>query len=251
MKIVSWNINGIRSIINKGLLNNLTDFDADVICLQELKAHHHQIPLEVHTLPGYVINTNTAYQKGYSGVAVLTRFKRPVSSRHLGLEPFDSEGRFLEMQIEDITVVNIYLPHGGRQKQDMEYKLACYNLFLKRASKLVAQPAVLIGDFNVAHTELDLARWRQNKKNTMFTPEERSYLDALFKIGWTDTYRLYNPTRRQYTWWPWLADARGRNIGWRIDYAFVSPVLKSQVQKAFILDQIQGSDHCPIGLSIK
>jgi exodeoxyribonuclease-3 len=251
MKILSWNVNGIRSVCRKGLIKILHKINADIICIQELKTHETAIPNELRQLLGYQLLVNPAERKGYSGVALLTRRRVQSVSYTLGLERFDREGRMLEAEIEGLTVINLYMPHGGRQQEHMEYKLEAYASLLTRVASLVNQPAILLGDFNIARTKLDLARFRQNKRNTMFTPFERNTLKNLVNMGWIDSYRKSYPNRRQYSWWPWVANCRSRTIGWRIDYVFTSPSIDSYILDAFILDEIHGSDHCPIGLELQ
>jgi exodeoxyribonuclease-3 len=251
MKIVSWNVNGIRAAFRKGFSTFLQDIDADVICLQELKADDLALANSMSAIEGYHLYKNTAAKKGYSGVAVLSRRKATCLYTSLGHTRFDQEGRLLCLQIDDISIINIYMPHGGRTKEHLEYKLEAYTLLLKLSNALVNAPAILIGDFNVARDVLDLARPRQNIRNIMFTTEERKQLELLTKCGWVDTYRQYNPSRQQYTWWPWIANARSRNIGWRIDYVFASKTLWQRVESGFIRDDIVGSDHCPTGITLK
>ena len=251
MRIVSWNVNGLRAACRKGFLDWLKTSDADIICLQEVKGADDDLPWEAISRCGYDWFANPAAKKGYAGVAVVTR-RRPARVRHdLEHARFDVEGRALEVEYPQFTLLNLYLPHGGRAKEHLPYKLDAYRAVLDRACTLVERPALLLGDFNVAHTDIDLARPRQNRNNTMFTSDERACLTALVEQGWIDSYRLTHATERAYTWWPWSFDARARNLGWRIDYAFVSPVLWGSISQAFIANTVHGSDHCPIGLELR
>ena len=249
MKIVSWNINGLRAVYRKGFLANLEKINPDIIGLQEIKSKKNQLPKKLLAIPGYQLVLNSANRPGYSGTAVYTKEKPGLVNKVLGVKRFDQEGRLIELDFGDFTLMNLYLPNGGRQKQDMEYKLAVYDRFLgylKGKERLV-----LIGDFNIAHQEIDLARPKDNKKNTGFTTEERKKIDQLLVLGLKDTFRLFNKEGGHYSFWVYYARARERNIGWRIDYCFVSQGLTAFVKKAFILDQVTGSDHCPVGIELQ
>lgn len=160
------------------------------------------------------------------------------------------EGRFLKLTFPRFTLINFYLPHGGRKKENLDYKLKVYDFLLNYLSKLVNEKVILSGDFNIAHEDIDLARPKQNQNNIMFTPEERKKIDNLIQLGYVDTFRIFNQEGGNYTWWSYMAGARERNLGWRIDYLFVSPGLKQDLKSAFILQEIAGSDHCPIGLTV-
>lgn len=249
MKIVSWNVNGLRACTKNGFLDFAKKEQPDIICLQEIKCCGEQIPGELRNL-GYEIIVNAAEKKGYSGVAVFAREKPIKVSDKLGLERFDSEGRFLQLDFKDFILINIYLPHGGRDQSKLEYKLKSYRQFLKYLDTIKDKKVILAGDFNVAHTKLDLARPKQNMKNIMFTPEERKQLDELEDLGFIDTFRSLHPEGGHYTWWPYMANARERNLGWRIDYIFNSKSLAPKLKNAFILPDDRGSDHCPIGIEI-
>jgi len=177
--------------------------------------------------------------------------KRPLEIKtKLGLKRFDSEGRFLELQYSEFTLANFYLPHGGRQKENLSYKLEVYQKLFQYLKKMKNKKLILIGDFNVAHEEIDLARPKQNKNNIMFTPKEREQIDKLLNLGFVDSFRKFHKEGGHYTWWPYFANTRQRNLGWRIDYTFVSKNLSSKIKNAFILPKVQGSDHCPIGIEI-
>lgn len=248
MKIISWNVNGLRAVAKKGFLSWLKAADPDILCLQEIKCQKETIPDDLLNIPGYQKHFNFAEKKGYSGTAVYTKIDPNNLSLSLGLKQFDSEGRIVQLEFKDFTLLNLYLPHGGRAKEKLEYKLECYNKLLRCLTSLKNKPTIIIGDFNIAHTELDLARPKDNKNNIMFTVGERSQLDKIIKLGFVDSFRKFHKESGHYTWWPWLADCRSRNIGWRIDYAFVSRSLNNNLISADILSSVTGSDHCPIEL---
>ena len=250
MKIVSWNVNGLRAIYKKGFWEWFEKIKADIVCLQETKIQEEQLSFDLVRLKNYSSFFNSASKKGYSGVGVFSKRNPLVVKRKLGLKRFDDEGRFLELQYPEFTLINLYLPHGGRQKENLAYKLKVYQFLFKYLQKMNKQKLILIGDFNIAHQEIDLARPKQNKNNIMFTPKEREQIDRLIDLGFTDSFRKFYKEGGHYTWWPYLANARQRNLGWRIDYAFVSKRLTPNLKKSFILSQVKGSDHCPIGIEI-
>jgi exodeoxyribonuclease-3 len=249
VKILSWNVNGLRSVYRSDFAKWAERSNADVICLQEVKAHE----ADVAHLPlpqGYHLIFNCAERKGYSGIACYTKAKPLSVNTHLGHERFDREGRLLELAYPGFTLLNLYVPNGSRDKRDVPYKLEAYKKLRVHAARLLKKgPVLLAGDLNVARAEIDLARPRQNVNNTMFTPEERGALEDLLGAGLADTFRELHPDAAgRYTWWPYFANARPRNIGWRIDYILASPKLTPRVKNASILDKVKGSDHCPVGV---
>ena len=257
MKILSWNVNGIRAVYKKGFLKWFKNSKADIICLQETKAQKEQIPDDLVNPKGYYSYFNSALKKGYSGVAVYTKKKPEKAEYKLGLKRLDKEGRILKLYFSKFTLINLYLPHGGRQKENLGYKLETYKYLLNYLKK-DGNPAkkrgadknvILIGDFNVAHQEIDLARPKNNQNNIMFTPEERKQIDNIIKLGFIDTFRKFNQKSGNYTWWPYFNNCRERNLGWRIDYCFISKKIK--LENAFILKNIPNSDHCPIGINMR
>ncbi len=248
MKIVSWNVNGLRSVQGKNFLEWFKKERADIVCLQEIKIQSEQIPEALRTIKGYELYLNTGERKGYAGVAVYTKQKPLKVSAALGMERFDREGRFLRLDYADYILIALYMPQGSRDKRDLPYKLEVYDRLLKYLGKIKSKPVLVIGDMNIAHTELDLARPKQNQKNVMFTPGERHQLDTLAALGFVDTFRRCTKGDGHYTWWPYFANARQRNLGWRIDYIFASKQLALKIKKAFILPEVYGSDHCPIGV---
>lgn len=251
MRIISWNVNGLRALYKKDE-HWLAKINADIVCLQEIKTQQEQQLSFVSINPsGYHSYFNPATRKGYSGTAIYTK-ERPLEIKQkIGLEKFDNEGRILQLEFPGFMLINLYLPHGGRDKSNLSYKLEVYQKLLNYLAKIKNQKIILVGDFNVAHKEIDLARPKQNKNNTMFTPEERKQIDKLIELGFADSFRIFHKEGRNYTWWPYFANTRQRNLGWRIDYVFVSKGLASKVKNAFILSEVMGSDHCPIGISIK
>ena len=249
MKIISWNVNGLRSISKKGFLNWVKKEDPDIICLQEIKTQESQIVPDI--LPrGYYPFFNFAKKSGYSGVAVFSKIQPTKVSYKLGEERFDSEGRILEISFPKFDLINLYIPHGGRKKENLDYKLSTYRLLEEKLHRQRNQGLAVIGDFNIAHEDIDLARPKQNRKNIMFTEAERQRLGKICALGFTDTFRKFIGGGGHYTWWPYMANARERNIGWRIDYCFVSRKLSPKVDNAFIFGSVPGSDHCPIGVEL-
>ena len=249
MQILSWNVNGLRSAYKKGFLNWLEKSNADIVCLQELRSKKEQLPEELVDIGGYYSFFNSAARKGYSGTVVYVK-KEPLKiEKEIGFKRFDEEGRMIKLKYKDFTLINFYMPNGGRQKQDMDYKLEFYDYlfgYLKKDNKNL----ILTGDFNIAHKEIDLARPKENKNSTGFTPEEREKIDKLINLGFIDSFRFFNKDKKAYTFWSNFAHARERDVGWRIDYFFISKDLFSQCKKSFILKNIMGSDHCPIGIEV-
>ncbi len=239
----------MRSVYQKGLLDWLKKEEPDILCLQEIKIQVKQLPPELSKLNGYHSYFHSASRPGYAGTATYTKEKPLSVKEEIGLERFDKEGRAIELKYPDFTLINLYLPHGGRKKENLAYKLEVYAYLFNYLQKIKAKNIILIGDFNIAHEEIDLARPKQNKNNIMFTAEERKQIDKLTEIGFVDTFRKFNKKPGNYTWWPYFAKARERNLGWRIDYVFVSSALAEKVKNAFILTAVMGSDHCPIGIN--
>ena len=248
MKILSWNVNGLRAVYHRNFLEWTKRSKADILCLQEIKAQKEDLPQELINFKGYISYFNFATKKGYSGVAIYSRIPATLINYNLGIRRFDREGRFLELSYPQFTLINLYLPHGGRKKENLSYKLRVYGTLLKYLRRKKDQTLILIGDFNIAHQEIDLARPKANKNNIMFTPKERIQIDNIISVGFCDTFRKFHQEGGWYTWWPYYAKARERNLGWRIDYCFVSESLCSKIKDAFIDSKTRGSDHCPIGI---
>jgi exodeoxyribonuclease-3 len=248
MKILSWNVNGLRAVHKKGFLSWLENCNADIICLQETKAQLEQFPNDLLKVANYQLYSNSAIKKGYAGVAVYTKQKPEKVEYKLGLGRFDQEGRIIKLTFPKFILFNFYLPHGGRQKENLDYKLEVYDTIFKIIDKIKDKNIILAGDFNIAHEEIDLANPKQNKNNIMFTENERKQISKLIKMGFIDSFRKFNSETGNYTWWPYAFNARERNLGWRIDYIFTSRSIEANLKFAFILNKINLSDHCPIGI---
>lgn len=253
LKLISFNVNGIRAVIKKGLLSWLSDSKPDILCLQETKAQVEQIPEEIKNLTGYHQYYVSAQKKGYSGVATLSRRKPENVQYGLGHERFDSEGRTLITDFGDFLLLNIYFPNGKASSERLDYKLDFYEELLLILSDLLSQgrKIILCGDVNTAHREIDLARPKENENTSGFLPREREWIDRLLDAGFVDSLRVFHPEEGQYSWWDYKTRARERNVGWRIDYFFVSENMKTQLKDAFILSDVEGSDHCPVGIEIE
>jgi len=253
MKILSWNVNGIRAADRKGLFEWFKKEKIDILCLQEIKAMPEQIPPHLRNTPGYHIFFNPAERKGYSGVATFTR-EKPISVKTgFGIEKFDIEGRTLITEFPSFTLFNIYFPNGKKNDERLNYKLDFYDTFLSYADNLKAEGKniVVCGDFNTAHKEIDLAHPKENEKISGFLPVERAWVDTFIDHGYVDIFREFNKEPNQYSWWSMRTRARERNIGWRIDYFFANKEFMPHIKKAFIMQDVIGSDHCPIGIEIE
>lgn len=250
MKIASWNVNGIRSTQKSGFSKWLEKSNIDVVCIQETKAQLDQLTWDLTNIDSYQLITNSAQKKGYSGTAVYTKISPKITEKNLGMKRFDSEGRMIRLDFNDFILINLYVPNGGRNKENMEYKIDFYQELFKYLKKLNGKNIILVGDFNIAHKEIDLARPDENKDNTMFTPEERKQIDNLLDLGFIDTFRHLHKEEKKYSWWAYFRNLRERNIGWRIDYVFISESLRSKLMNSFILKDVSGSDHCPVGIEV-
>lgn len=245
MKIVSWNVNGIRAACGHGFWDAFDRFGADIVCLQEIKANADEIPQDLFSpAANYHLSVNSSQTPGRAGVAVFSR-TAPLSVENiLNLDRFDTEGRILKLTYPQFCLYNFYLPHGGRDKKDLVYKLEVYDHLLEHLEN--SQNTILVGDFNIAHEEIDLARPKDNLNNIMFTPQERERLDQLVGLGFVDTFRQFTPDGGHYTWLSYIQDNRDQGLGWRLDYAFVSKDLAAKVKSSTILDDPGCSDHVPI-----
>ena len=254
LKLLSWNVNGIRSIVNKGFWDWLNKESPDILCLQETKANTDQLETVIKGTGGY--KTYWAYpaeRKGYSGVAVFTREKPNNIKYEFGDAGIEIEGRVIIAEYLEFTLMNIYFPNGGMGPERLKYKMDFYDVFLKYADGLkdAGKKLVICGDVNTAHKEIDLARPKENSKKTGFLPEERAWMDKFVSHGYVDTFRRFHKEPNQYSYWDMKSGARARNVGWRIDYFFVSENLLPSVTGAFILSEVIGSDHCPVGITLK
>lgn len=252
MKIISWNVNGIRSVFRKGFGRIVKKLDPDIILLQEIKADINVLKSSRLNLSGYKALWNPSKKKGYAGTGIYTR-RRPLKIiKSIGDKKFDDEGRLLILEFEKFYFINIYLPHSGRNLQNLDKKLK-FNKLLAQYSKYLQskKPLIIGGDFNVAHREIDLANPKTNIGNAGFTSEEKSWFSKYLNIGFIDTFRQFNKNSGNYTWWLQAFEARKRNIGWRIDYILLDKKTKSKLLNASILPQIMGSDHCPIEINLR
>jgi exodeoxyribonuclease-3 len=250
MKIVSWNVNGLRSALDKGLLEKLPQIDADMLCLQEIKAMPEQVP-DVDW-GGYELHWNPAQKKGYSGTLIMTRETPLNVASGFGMPQHDNEGRVISAEYRDFWLVTVYTPNVKNDLSRLPYRHQEWDVeFLKHVQKLEKQkPVIFCGDLNVAHNEIDLARPRENIGNAGFTKEEREGMDNIVAAGFIDSFREKHEEGGHYSWWSYRAGARARNVGWRIDYVCLSKSLKKRLKQAYILPEIHGSDHCPVGIEL-
>jgi exodeoxyribonuclease-3 len=253
MKLISWNVNGIRAADKKGFFTFFQNEKPDILCLQEIKATFEQLPSHLKNTPDYNIFIYPAEKKGYSGVATYTKSKPTNVKKGFGIEKFDSEGRILILEYQDFTLFNIYFPNGKKNQERLNYKLDFYNTFLAFIDNLKAEGKniVVCGDLNTAHKEIDLARPKENEKISGFLAVERAWIDTFIDHGYIDTFRYFNKKPEQYSWWDMKTHARERNVGWRIDYFFVNKEFIKHIKNAFIMQEIIGSDHCPVGIEIE
>ena len=249
MKLISWNVNGLRAAVTKGFMESFNELDADIFCLQETKLQPDQISLE---LPGYEQYWNSAVKKGYSGTAVFTRIKPLSVTNGIGIEEHDQEGRVITAEYENFYLVCCYTPNSQRELARLDYRMTWEDAFRNYLLELdKKKPVILCGDLNVAHQEIDLKNPKTNRKNAGFSDEERAKMTELLESGFTDTFRhLYPDAIEEYSWWSYMGKARERNTGWRIDYFITSKRLDDKIQEAKIHQQIFGSDHCPVELDI-
>jgi exodeoxyribonuclease-3 len=250
MKLVSWNVNGLRACVNKGFSDFLAVAQADVVCVQETKMQKEQAEFE---FPGYYEFWNSADKKGYSGTAVFSKTK-PLSVKYdMGIDEHDHEGRVITVEFPEFNLVNVYTPNSKRELERLEYRMVWEDAFQDYVKKLdEIKPVIICGDLNVAHEEIDLKNPKTNHHNAGFTDEERGKLSQFLGKGFIDSFRYFYPDKTGiYSWWSYMFQARKKNAGWRIDYFLVSDKLKAKMQDAEIYTEVMGSDHCPIGLLLK
>lgn len=254
MKITTWNVNGLRALLRKDGWEWVNSFRPDVVCLQEIKARPDQLSeAQLAALDGYDAVWNPAQRPGYSGVLTLLNGVSAGSTLGLGIERFDLEGRVVQTHFEEFTLFNIYFPNGGRDHSRVPFKLEFYAALLEMCDQMHAkgQQVVICGDINTAHQEVDLKNHKTNHKTTGFLPEERAWITQYLSHGFVDAFRELYPEKAQYSWWSYIGNARARNTGWRLDYFLVSAGLMGRVQDVVIHDEVMGSDHCPVTLSIE
>ncbi len=252
-RLLSWNVNGIRAVAKKGFFDWFAKAKPDVLCLQETKAHPEQLAKELLEIDGYNSSFHWAEKRGYSGVAIYAGERPAKVLPSMGDPRYDGEGRVLVHTYPSFTLFNVYFPNGKSRPERLAYKMDFYKDFLKllRTYRESGQKNLIVcGDVNTAHKEIDLARPKENSKISGFLPEERAWIDELLADGFHDTFRLFEAGPENYTWWDQQSRARERNVGWRIDYFFVSDPLKARLKKAFILPEVMGSDHCPVGIDL-
>ncbi|MCR4775896.1 MAG: exodeoxyribonuclease III [Saccharofermentans sp.] len=254
MRIVSWNVNGIRAVANKGFAETVKAMDADIIGIQETKAQIEQLGPEITQLNGYKSWFYSAERKGYSGTALYSRIEPEDVTFGLGTDEFDHEGRTICADFGKFVLFNIYFPNGGRGDDFVKFKLRFYDCFLDRVRELESKGREVIccGDVNTAHKEIDLSNPKANSKISGFLPEERVYMDHFAEAGLTDTFRMLYPDKPEcYTWWSYKTAARERNVGWRIDYFFATKGLLPEIKESNMMSGVMGSDHCPVFLDLK
>jgi exodeoxyribonuclease III len=254
MKIISWNVNGIRACANKGFLEYLKQEEPDIICIQETKAQPENLSEQLLSPPGYQAVWHSAQKKGYSGVATFTKIKPNLALEGFGIDEYDAEGRVIITEFDDFILLNVYFPNGQMNDTRLQYKLDFYQNFFEYCNDLKDQGKniIICGDYNIAHKEIDLANPKQNEKYSGFLPIEREWMDKIENYGYVDTFRHFYPdVVEKYTWWTYRFGSRKRNIGWRIDYFFVNKEFICNIESAFIQENVMGSDHCPVGVILK
>lgn len=251
-ELISWNVNGIRAAERKGFIDWLGKEKPDIACIQETKAHVEQLSDKLIHPFGYESYWNSSdVKKGYSGTATYTRISPVLATMHFGEPLLDEEGRIVLLEYDQFYLFNVYFPNGGAGEHRLKYKIKFYDRFLDLMQDFrKKKPIVLCGDVNTAHMEIDLARPKENVDNSGFMPVERKWIDKLISHGYIDTFRLFETSGGHYTWWDMKTRSRDRNVGWRIDYFFVSEELRRHVKKSSILSDVHGSDHCPVILTL-
>ena len=253
MKLISWNVNGLRAVITKGFKDFFEEINADIFCIQETKMQEEQIEDNIKEIfKQYNCYWNSAEKKGYSGTAVFSK-KKPLKVTYgIGIEEHDKEGRVITLEFEKFYLVNCYTPNSKRELERLEYRMVWENEFRKYLVELnKSKPVVICGDLNVAHEEIDLKNPKTNRRNAGFTDEERGKMTELLDSGFTDTFRYLYPNKTEcYSWWSYMFKAREKNAGWRIDYFLVSKSIENKIKESYIFSDVMGSDHCPVGLDL-
>lgn len=250
MKLISWNVNGLRAVVNKGFIESFEKLNADIFCIQETKMQEGQLEIN---FDGYKMFLNSAVRKGYSGTAIFTKIEPINISYGIGIEEHDQEGRVITLEFKNFYLVNCYTPNAQRELTRLEYRMKWEDDFREYLKKLdKSKPVILCGDLNVAHNEIDLKNPKSNKGNAGFTDEERSQMTNLLNSGFVDSFRYLYPEKQDaYSWWSYMGRAREKNVGWRIDYFIVSEKIKDKIVDAKIYPEIMGSDHCPVELDVE
>ncbi|MBU4414158.1 MAG: exodeoxyribonuclease III [Proteobacteria bacterium] len=256
MKMISWNVNGLRAVIKKDFHKSLKNMDADIVAIQETKIQEHQLTDEIKNIEGYESYWSfSTVKKGYSGIGIYTRIKPQDIKYGIGISKYDNEGRIIEMDFKDFIFFNIYFPNGQMSEERLQYKLDFYRDFFEYidAYKDKGKCLIIAGDFNTAHNEIDLKNPKANEKRSGFLRIERDWMDRIINNGYVDTFRYFYPDTVKYSWWTYRFNARANNAGWRIDYFFVTQNIidKGLIKDAFIDNDIYGSDHCPVGIDVK
>lgn len=253
MKLISWNVNGLRAVITKGFRDFFDKMNADIFCLQETKMKEDQVDDNIRSIfKNYYSYWNSAEKKGYSGTAIFSK-KKPISVTYgIGISEHDKEGRVITLEFENFYMVNCYTPNSKRELERLDYRMIWEDEFRKYLLKLnETKPVIICGDLNVAHKEIDLKNPKSNRRNAGFTDEEREKLTILLNSGFTDTFRYLYPNKTEcYSWWSYMFKAREKNAGWRIDYFIVSKSIEEKIEESYIYSEVLGSDHCPVGLDI-
>ena len=255
MKLISWNVNGLRAVAKKGFAEFIDRYQPDILGIQETKIQLDQLTPELRDLSGYESYFYSAERKGYSGVGVYTKIKPQSVETGFKFGWNETEGRVIMMEFDNFILFNIYFPNGQKDEIRLQFKMDFYEhclLYFEKIRKEKGKGLVICGDYNTAHHPIDLARPKQNEKTSGFLPIEREWMDRFEEAGYIDTFRLHHPDEKdRYSWWSYRANARVNNVGWRIDYFYVSPELEDNVKAAFILDEVLGSDHCPVGIELE
>lgn len=252
MDIFSWNVNGLRAVSEKGFFDFIDEKSPDVLCIQETKIQPEKLTDKLKNINDYYSNFSYAEKKGYSGVATYSKLK-PISVKHgIGIEKFDSEGRILITEFEKFILFNVYFPNGQRDEERLNYKMEFYDAILDYLNELKdsGKKLVICGDYNTAHNDIDIKNAKANSNRSGFLPVERAWIDKFIENGYRDIFRIMHPLEIKYSWWSYRFKARERNAGWRIDYFFVTDNLVDNIEKAEILNEIKGSDHCPIEITV-
>ena len=252
VKLISWNVNGVRAVEKKGFVEEMLKWDADVVCLQETKASADQLSDDLLNVNGYKSWWHSGIKKGYSGVSIYSRLEPVAIHEGLGIEEFDNEGRVITAEYEDFYITNCYFPNAQEKIKRIDYRLAFGDALIEKLNSDFNDKSRLIcGDYNVAHKPIDLARPKPNEGKPGYSIQERNWMDKFIGLGYTDTFRMFNQEPNEYSWWSYRGGARDRNVGWRIDYFCVDTASKDKITEAGIMQDVKGSDHCPVSVTIK